>query len=293
LPETESLLAFLAHVRRRHMTTELVRHSLTALVFGLSGLVILLLAGTQIFDWYWPVLLFVTAFGVGVWQFQKHKPTLYRLAQMVDARLNTYDDSGWSMGFAMGVDVVAVSDSSILKAAVNPVDKVVLKGALAGTRGNSIAVAHVGSNNMVAFRYLLRGVPMKVAETGFAAGDTTYPAGSFLIDAKHANAVRKLVDSLGLTAAYLPQAPTVRTHEADVPRVAIYSQWSGTQNLGWYRLTFDEFKVPFDLIYKERVKQGNLRRDYDVILLAEQNLSKSTVMQAPASRPVPYKKDPT
>jgi hypothetical protein len=210
-----------------------------------------------------------------------------------DARLNTYDDSGWSMGFAMGVDVVAVSDSSILKAAVNPVDKVVLKGALAGTRGNSIAVAHVGSNNMVAFRYLLRGVPMKVAETGFAAGDTTYPAGSFLIDAKHANAVRKLVDSLGLTAAYLPQAPTVRTHEADVPRVAIYSQWSGTQNLGWYRLTFDEFKVPFDLIYKERVKQGNLRRDYDVILLAEQNLSKSTVMQAPASRPVPYKKDPT
>lgn len=91
MPETESLLAFLAHVRRRHMTTELVRHSLTALVFGLSGLVILLLAGTQIFDWYWPVLLFVTAFGVGVWQFQKHKPTLYRLAQMVDARLNTYD----------------------------------------------------------------------------------------------------------------------------------------------------------------------------------------------------------
>lgn len=91
MPETESLLAFLAHVRRRHMTTELVRHSLTALVFGLSGLILLLFAGTQIFDWYWPVLLFVTAFGVGVWQFQKHKPTLYRLSQIVDARLNTYD----------------------------------------------------------------------------------------------------------------------------------------------------------------------------------------------------------
>jgi len=210
-----------------------------------------------------------------------------------DARLNTYDDSGWSMGFAMGVDVVAVADTAILRAAVRPVDKVVLKGTLMGTRGSSIAVAHLGSNNMVAFRYLLRRVPMKIAEAGFAAGDTTYPAGSFLIDAKHANAVRPLVDSLGLTAAYLPQAPTVRMHDADVPRVAIYSQWSGTQNLGWYRLTFDEFKVPFDLIYKERVKQGNLRRDYDVILVAEQNLSKTTVMQAPASRAVPYRKDPT
>ena len=91
MPETESLLAFLAHVRRRHMTTELVRHSLTALVFGLAGLVVLLLAGTQIFDWYWPVLLFVGAFGLGVWQFQKHKPTLYRLAQIIDSRLQTHD----------------------------------------------------------------------------------------------------------------------------------------------------------------------------------------------------------
>lgn len=209
-----------------------------------------------------------------------------------DARLNTYDDSGWSMGFAMGVEVVAVADSGILQAAVKPVDTVVLAGSLAGSGGHTIAVAHLGSNSMVAFRYLLRGVPMKVAEAAFAAGDTTYPAGSFLIEAKHAKAVRRLVDSLGLTATYLPAAPVVRTHEADAPRVAIYSQWSGTQNLGWYRLTFDEFKVPFDLIYKERVRQGNLRRDYDVIVIAEQNLSKTTVMQAPASRPVPYRKDP-
>jgi hypothetical protein len=85
--------------------------------------------------------------------------------------------------------------------------------------------------------------------------------------------------------------PTVATHDADVPRVAIYSQWSGTQNLGWYRLTFDEFGIPFDLIYKEQVKAGKLRDKYDVILIAEQNLSRQTVMQAPAARPQPYKKN--
>jgi hypothetical protein len=195
------------------------------------------------------------------------------------------------MGFAMNVDVAEIADKSILSAPVTPVENVVLKGAVAGTSGNTIAVAHLGSNHMVTFRYLLKSVPMKVAEQRFTAGDTTYPAGSFLIDAKHGPAVRKLVDSLGLTARYLASAPTVPSHDADVPRVAIYTQWSGTQNLGWYRLTFDEFKVPFDLIYKERVVQGNLKRDYDVILLAEQPLSKNTVMQAPAARPVPYLKN--
>ena len=91
MPETESLLAFLAHVRRRHVATELVRHSITALLFGLGGLILLLIAGTQIFDWYWPVLLFAGALAIGVWQFRKHMPSLYRLAQIVDGRLQTHD----------------------------------------------------------------------------------------------------------------------------------------------------------------------------------------------------------
>ena len=33
---------------------------------------------------------------------------------------------------------------------------------------------------------------------------------------------------------------------------------------------FDHFGIPFDLIYKERVRKGSLRRDYDVILVPNQ-----------------------
>lgn len=102
MPETDSLLAFLAHVRRRHMTAELVRHSLTALVFGLGGLILLLFAGTQIFDWYWPVLLFITALAVGVWQFRKHMPSHYRLAQIIDRRLETHDALSTALHFLAG-----------------------------------------------------------------------------------------------------------------------------------------------------------------------------------------------
>ncbi len=99
MPETESLLAFLAHVRRRHMTTELVRHGLTALLFGLGGLIILLFAGTQIFDWYWPVFLFASALAIGVWQFRQHMPSHYRLAQIVDSRMETHDSLSTALYF--------------------------------------------------------------------------------------------------------------------------------------------------------------------------------------------------
>ena len=41
---------------------------------------------------------------------------------------------------------------------------------------------------------------------------------------------------------------------------------------------------------KEQVKLGNLRAKYDVILMAEQNMSKQTVLAAPAAKPVATKK---
>jgi hypothetical protein len=206
-----------------------------------------------------------------------------------DPRLNTYDDSGWTMGPAMGLTVVEVADSVILKVATTPVTTASVRGSITGNGSAGIAVAHTGSNNMITFRYRLKQVPMKIAEKSFTVDKVEFPAGSFVIaDPGQAAAVRAAAVELGLTGVALSESPAVPMHEADLPRIAIYSQWTGTQNLGWYRLTFDEFEVPYDLIYKEQLVEGNLRAKYDVILTAEQNLSKRTVMAKPNAKPVPY-----
>jgi len=117
-----------------------------------------------------------------------------------------------------------------------------------------------------------------------------FPAGSFVITGPIGPNVRAAVEELGLTAAALSAVPTVPMHDASAPRIAIYSQWTSTQDLGWYRLTFDRFGIPYDLIYKEQVKKGDLRNKYDVILMAAQNINRQTVLQAPAARPQPYQK---
>ncbi len=54
------------------------------------------------------------------------------------------------------------------------------------------------------------------------------------------------------------------------PGVAVFSTWEGTQDVGWVRYTFDQYKVPYDLIFKERVDQGDLAKDYDLILIPTQ-----------------------
>ena len=146
---------------------------------------------------------------------------------------------------------------------------------------------------MIAFRYRLKNVPMKIAEKSFKVDGVDFPAGSFVITdaggsrggARGGRAVRTH------GGGALGACPTVATHDADVPRVAIYSQWTGTQDLGWYRLTFDKFGIPYDLIYKERVTQGDLKSEVRRHPHGgTEHQPRSRCSPTPSATPQPYQK---
>jgi len=80
-----------------------------------------------------------------------------------------------------------------------------------------------------------------------------------------------------------------------LPRVAMFSTWGGTQDVGWARYAFDHFEIAYDLIYKERVRQGNLRGSYDVILIPSQGgrAGKSIVYDIESKgKPLAYVRSP-
>jgi hypothetical protein len=208
-----------------------------------------------------------------------------------DERLRTYDDSGWTMGFAFDAEWIEIDDEAILDASTSLVEKAVPVGSVAGSGTAGLAVAHLGSNHMIQLRYRLADMSVRVAEQPFTAEDIEFPAGSFIISGspQQLQDARSAIESLGLTGAALASVPSVATHDADAPRIAIYTQWNGTQELGWYRHAFDKFGIPYDLIYKERVVQGNLEAEYDVIIMATQNINRENVLEDPAERPQPYR----
>jgi hypothetical protein len=208
-----------------------------------------------------------------------------------DPNLTTYDDSGWTMGLAMLVEVKEIKDKAILDAAVTPVDQAAIKGTIGGKGTAGVAVAHLGSNNMIALRYRLKTVPMQIVEKSFTVDGTVFPAGSFVImSPPDMPSVTSAIEALGLTARMLTSAPSVPMHEADLPRIAMYSSWTSTQEIGWVRYTFDRFGIPYDLIYKERVRKGSLRAEYDVIVMPTQPANRAAVFATAAARPVPYLK---
>ena len=77
--------------RRRHLAQVTVEQLAVASGAAFAGVILLLLVGTQILEWYWLALLFVGSFGIGLWRTWKRTPSRYRLAQMVDARLDLHD----------------------------------------------------------------------------------------------------------------------------------------------------------------------------------------------------------
>ncbi len=212
-----------------------------------------------------------------------------------DPTLRTYDDSGWTMGWMLHTEVKAINDKAVLDVPVEPVTEVKLAGSVTGVADPAVlAVAHYGSTNMVTLRWRLKDLPIKAIERSVQAEGVDLPAGSFLIPVSGPDVerVRRAVEALGLTAVGLAAAPEVPTHDLDLPRVAVYSTWGSTQDPGWVRHAFDTFEIPYDLIYKERVKQGQLRAAYDVIVIPSQAGSAKGLVYdiAPRGKPIAYTK---
>jgi len=206
-----------------------------------------------------------------------------------DPQLRTYDDSAWTMGLMSHVKIVESADQAVLSVPATLIDRYQVTGK-AVTSPNVVAyvVPDQGSIRMATLRYRLKDVPVKVAEQASSA----FPAGSYIFEANAFAKLKPAVESLGLTALPLDARPTVPMHDVALPRLAVYSTWGSTQDVGWVRYAFDYFETPYDLIFKERAKQGNLRADYDVIVIPSQGGSgKSLVYDiAPKSKPLAYTK---
>lgn len=209
-----------------------------------------------------------------------------------DANLRTYDDTGWTMSLMAHTPVIEITDKAVLGAASENVDKLKVKGEMRGSGAAGWAILNYGSNNLITLRHRLKGVKMQATEQAFKAGDVNIPAGSFVIAANQGAQIKSAVEELGLTAVGLESAPTVPVHEVDLPRLAVYTTWGNTQEVGWVRHALDYFEIKYDLIYKERIKQGNLRETYDLILVPNQGRTgKGLVFDRETGRkPLPYNK---
>jgi zinc carboxypeptidase len=207
-------------------------------------------------------------------------------------QLKTYDDSAWTMGLMSHVKVIGSADIAALDIPVQPSERFDSTGTIDPGGAARYAVLDRGSVNFAPLRYRLKDVNLLVAEKSFTDGGHTIPAGSFIVPGKAYARLKRAVEPLGLTAVSLREKLSVPTHEVALPKVAVYSTWGATQNVGWIRYAFDQYETPYTLIFKDDVKKGHLRGRYDIIVIPSQGRgAKSIVYDIPMhGKPLPYTK---
>ncbi|MFH1755051.1 MAG: peptidase, partial [Candidatus Latescibacterota bacterium] len=190
-----------------------------------------------------------------------------------DAEYRPYDDVAWTLPLLYGVVARPINDLAILDAPMSLVEVPVhLPGAYPQKRGACYIVPVSSSQTLLQARHLLHEFDVFAADTSFSVGNKQYAMGSWIIPAEESgddlyNLIARAADSLSIDIHACRSVPDVPLHLLDIPRIAVFHTWMYTQDSGWVRYTFDNAGIPYDLINKDDLRQGDLHGRYDVILI--------------------------
>ena len=185
-----------------------------------------------------------------------------------DPQTDIYDDTAWTMGELANVEAVRVTDAKVLQVGMERVTGTINSAGGINSTGSVYLVNHNADNALVTLRYRLKDVEVESAEEPFEAAGRKFNRGSFIIR-KGTDELQRVASELGIQVYAVADAPSVKTHPARAPRIAVMHTWLSTQDEGWYRLGLDQNQVPFAYIStQDAARESNLKSKYDVILFA-------------------------
>ena len=206
-----------------------------------------------------------------------------------------YDDTGWSLGALRNLRTLRVTETKILTAPMELLDKAPApSGGIAGT-GAVYLINHNTDNTLATLRWTFPNAKMSAAEVPFEAAGRKYNAGSFILRSGVERAdLDRAVSALGLEITAVAEAPKVTMHEILPARIALVHTWLNTQNEGWYRIAFDKLKIPYTYISDQKLREtANLREKFDVILFGPTPGSSQRIVNGIPKNgpdPIPWKK---
>ena len=160
--------------------------------------------------------------------------------------------------------------------------------------GSVLVVEHTADNNLVTFRFKNKDVKMAAAEDDFELAGHKFRAGAIVDRQRRSRrSSSRCLKDLGLSAWAVPSAPNVKTHDLDLPRIGYIHSWTRTQDEGWWRAALDTFGVPYTYFADQKLREGNLRSKYDVLIFPHVGgsaVSQVNGMPKIGSAPLPYKK---
>ena len=203
-----------------------------------------------------------------------------------------YDDTGWTMQYMRDIKMMLVSDKTVLDRPMTMLTADAKPAGVMDGSGTTLVIDHTTDNALMGFRFKNANAKMLAAEDDFTMNGHRSARARSLFRMRIA-AVKSSAQQAGLTAWAVASAPTVKTHEMKVPRIGYVHSWQRTQDEGWVRAALDHYGVPYTYFADQKLRDGNLRAKYDVIIYPDvggSSASHLTGIPKVGPDPVPYKK---
>lgn len=210
-----------------------------------------------------------------------------------------YDDTGWTLPYLRGVEVVKIDDPAILDADMSSVaEDVEVVSRFENPSRTVFAVNDDTDDAFTVLRFRLPNVRFEAAEAAFEAEGRKYNAGSFLIRSEgnppdFEARLQSAASELGLDVQGLEAVPeSLAVHEVGVPRVALVHTWVATpQNCGWWRLAFDRIGIPYTYLSEQDLETEDLSR-FDVIIFPSSYARTDRLINGTTrvGEPIPWKR---
>ena len=175
----------------------------------------------------------------------------------------------WTYPYIFGVNVVAADHP--LKVKLERVKKVERpSGAVLGSGSAGYILGHESNTSLIAVNRLMKaGANVSWAKNSFSVGNLRYPAGTIIIDSQRitSDKIRNIAKELSLEFTAADSKPSVSSLQLKPINIGLYKSWVANMDEGYMRWMFEQYEFPFENIFDEDVKAGNLNGRFNVIVL--------------------------
>src|SRR2546429_4204043 len=158
-----------------------------------------------------------------------------------DPQSSIYDDTAWTMGELGNVEVVRVTDTKVLDAAMERVSGEVRSPGGVNSSGSVFVINHNGDNALATLRYRLKDVAIEAPEEPFEAGAHKFNRGSFIIRKVSDDELQRVTGNLGVQVYAVADVPAVKNHPVRGARGAVMPTLPSTHDDGWWRVGLHQF----------------------------------------------------
>lgn len=131
-----------------------------------------------------------------------------------------------------------------------------------------------------------KGVKVKRLDEKFKS----YLPGDFVIEKAAESIIENIAKETGIDFEAMNEKPNVKIHKVTRARLGLFQRYNGgNMDEGWTRLCFENFSIPYKTLMSTEVRDGNLNKEYDVIVIPDDSRAGITGIYPKNGRRVPEK----